>query len=173
MREEAIDSWLLGLIALLVALLLWRIIAGGSRRIRKVGLMNVPPGTTLKSQPLFSDRELSLYNLLRMAVQDRYLVFAQVPLWRIVAVEGESRLQVLRHLALKRADFVLVHPGSKVVEQVVQLEDDASVDLAGRTGNRDIQRVMQAAGIKVTTLNSQSTYTVRELEELLGLGEAE
>jgi hypothetical protein len=110
-----------------------------------------------------------------MAVQDRYLVFAQVPLWRIVAVdaEGESRRQVLRHIALKRVDFALVHPGSRLVEQVVQLEEDPSADPELKVRDREIQRIVQAAGIRVTTLKAQPTYTIQQLEQLLGMGEPE
>lgn len=174
-RAGSVDSWFIGLVAVLVALLLWRIVAARSSGAVRSGPFSLPSGVTLKPQILLSDAELLLYNLIRMAVQDRYLVFAQVPLWRIVAVEaeGESRMQVLRHLALKQVDFVLVHPGSRLVEQVVQLEDDPSVDPEDKVRGREIQRIVQAAGIRVTTLKVQPTYTIQQLEQLLGMSDPE
>jgi hypothetical protein len=127
----------------------------------------------LRPKPLLAEKELLLYNLIRLAVEDRYLVFAQVALWRFLMVEGEgeSRTRALRYLALQRADFVLVHPGSRMVEQVVQLEDESRMDLEASTNGRDVQQLVDAAGIQVTTLKAQLSYTIQELEQLLGVSD--
>jgi len=133
----------------------------------------LPLGVVLRPQPLLGERELLLYNLIRLAVEDHYLVFARVPLLSFLAVEAEgaSRLEVLRHLALKRADVVLVHPGSRVVEQAVQFQDggSGSEPPTAEASNREVRRILHAAGIRVTTLNIQPAYTVQELERLLGV----
>ncbi|HLZ34241.1 MAG TPA: DUF2726 domain-containing protein [Nitrospira sp.] len=175
MKDGSIDSWFIGLVVGLLALLLWRIVGAGSSKAITSGQFTLPSGVTLRPQVLLSDAELLLYNLIRMAVQDRYLVFAQVPLWRILAVEAQGglRTQVLRHLALKRVDFVLVHPGSRLVEQVVQLEEGPWADPEGKARSREIQRMVQAAGIRMTTLNAESNYTVTQLEQLFGVSEPE
>lgn len=171
------DSWFIALIVAVPALLLWRIFFPGRfRRASRSGPFVLPLGVVLRPQPLLGERELLLYNLIRLAVEDRYLVFAQVPLLSFLAVdaEGESRLEVLRHLALKRADVVLVHPGSRLVEQVVQWEQgEAASDPAGARQGREVQRMLHAAGIRVTTLGVQPTYTVQELERLLGMSDPE
>ena len=98
----------------------------------------LPPGVTLRPQPLLTDAELLLYNLIRLAVEDHYFVFARVPLWSVVSVEaeGKARSQVLRQIALKQLDFVLVHPGTKAAEQVVLLEERFSPS-ATRTHSED------------------------------------
>jgi len=175
MIPGTIDSWFIGLITLLLALLLWRILVAGRVKSNKLGPFHLPPGVTLKAQALLTDAELLFYNLIRMAVQDRYLVFAQVPLWRILSVEAEGRLrmEVLRHLALKRVDFVLVHPGSRVVEHVIQLEEELVSEQVNPAKRREVQRIVQAAGIRCTTLPSRPTYTVQELERLLEVSDPE
>jgi hypothetical protein len=130
----------------------------------------------LRPQALLGESELLLYNLIRLAAEDRYLVFAQVPLLSFLAVEaeGKARLEVLRRLALKRADVVLVHPGSRVVEQVVQFEaGEPAADPATAYPQREVQRMLHAAGIRVTTLNIQPRYTVQELERLLGMSDSD
>jgi hypothetical protein len=175
MTGNPMDSWFLVLIAVVPALLLWRIFSGRRAARSRSGPFMLPSGAVLRPQPLLGEKALLLYNLIRLAVQDRYLVFTQVPLLSFVTVdaEGKSRMDVLRQLALKRADIALVHPGSRVVEQVVQLEEDVStVDTAGRAGG-DVQRILQAAGIRVTMLNTQPRYTVHELERLLGMSDAQ
>ena len=172
------DSWFITLIVAVPALLLWRILSGRARGSVRSGPFILPLGVVLRSQPLLGERELLLYNLIRLAVEDRYLVFAQVPLWSFLAVEaeGEARVEVLRHLALKRADVALVHPGSRRVEQVVQFEagEPASDPApAAARPSREVQRILHAAGIRVTTLNVQPAYTVQELERILGMGDPE
>jgi hypothetical protein len=176
MTGHALDSWFLVLVVVVPALLLWRIFSGRLPTGLRSGPFILPLGVVLRPQPLLEEKELLLYNLIRLAVEDRYLVFAQVPLLSFLAVdaEGESRLEVLRHLALKCADVVLVHPGSRVVEQVVQWEEGEShTDTAGTSPGRDVQRILHAAGIRVTTLSVQPSYTVLELERLLGMSDQE
>lgn len=175
MNEITLDSWFIGLIIALLALLLWRIVAAGRNKPGRSTPFHFPSGVTLRPQALLSDTELLLYNLIRMAVQDRYLVFAQVPLWKILSVEGEGELrtQVVRRIALKRVDFVLVHPGSRVVEQVVQLDEGLPADSDEQVRRREVQTMVQAAGIRFTTLNVRPTYSVQELERLLGVSDPE
>lgn len=134
----------------------------------------LPPDIAIKSAPLYTETEATLYNLLRMAVQDRYLVLSQVPLWTFVSVEGmgKGRSKVLNHMALKHADFVLVHPGSRQVEQVVQIDDETQ---GPRQAERQgiIQSILDAAGIKVLTVEAKKNYSIPDLTELLGLASEE
>lgn len=147
------------------------IYAAGSR---KPGRESQPfvllPGVAMTPAPLLTETEVVLYNLLRLAVQDHYLIFAQVPLLSFVSVEsmGHARVQVLNQMALKRVDFVLVHPGSRQVEQVVQIDDGATN--AGQTERqRVIELVVDAAGIKLVKLQAQKWPGVVDLVAILGL----
>lgn len=131
----------------------------------------LPPDTVVMSTPVFTETELSLYNLLQMAVQDRYLILAQIPLWSCVSVETpeKTRSRLLNHLALKRIDFALVHPGTRHVEQAVQI-DDGSLDPAHVERQRVIESILDAAGIKLVQVRAKKSYTIPELTALLGLG---
>lgn len=175
MTVGSLEYWVLVVLAALLGLLLWRIFPRWFGKTGRSGPFVLSAGVMLQPEPLLTERELLLYNLIRLAVQDRYLLFAQVPLWSFLSVEaeGHARTQVLRHLALKRADFILVHPGSRLVEQVVQLEDDSSAAPDDMTKGREVQKAAQAAGIRVTTLKPQPTYTVQQLEQLLGMSDSE
>ena len=48
----------------------------------------LPQDVILRPQPLLTNTDLLLYNLIRLAVEDHYLVFARVSLWSIVCVEA-------------------------------------------------------------------------------------
>ena len=158
-----------------VALLVWWfLLSSPSAKIKK-GAFVLPPHVKLQSQPLLTETELFLYNLMRMAVQDQYLVFTQVPLWSIVRVEteGPARSELLQRIALKRLDFVLVHPGSRLVEQVVLLEDDQPSRPHQGDRQEIIKAVVESAGMRFTTLPPHTSYTIPQLAALLGLAESE
>jgi len=165
------DMVLIGIAAALL-LFLWWFLAASQKAAGSPSSFVLQPGVTITSAPLLTEAEVLLYNLMRMTVQDHYLVFAHVPLWSFVSVEamGKARSHVLSHVALKQVDFVLVHPGSRQVEQAVQIEDDSPrLHLTER--QRVIEAVLDAAGIKRVKVRSQKSYTIPDLAALLGLEE--
>lgn len=124
----------------------------------------MPSSVSLSTTPLLAEDEVALYNLLRMVVQERYLVFAKVPLGSFLTVDGggKERVQVLRHLALKRVDFALVHPGSRQVEQVVQIEPQFP-ELHQAESQQIIESLLDTAGIKLRKLQAKRTYPLAHL----------
>ena len=162
-------------IALLTSLafLAWRLKTSTLAESARKEPFVLPLDVTLRPQPLLTDTDLLLYNLIRLAVEDHYLVFARVPLWSIVSVDAErtTRSQVLRQIALKQLDFVLVHPGTKTADRVVLLEEDSPPQPHEATRKREIQSVLQAAGIPLTILSPNTSYTVSQLAQLLGVSD--
>lgn len=158
-------------IAVIIGLWLYR---RRARRQKQTLPFAVPSGVTIAPAPLLTEEEVALYSLLRMAVQEHYLVFSQVPLWSFVSVEaaGNVRPHVLRQIALKRVDFVLVHPGSCRVERVVQIEREPSLPHQDERQSV-IESVLQAAGIKLTKLKPKKTHSLPDLTARLGIAEEE
>jgi len=169
------ENLFVGIGIVLLAFMVWRLKYSLTERPIGKRPFVLPPGVTLRPQPLLTDTDLLLYNLIRLAVEDHYLVFARVPLWSVVTVEAEGavRSQVLRQIALKQLDFVLVHPGTKATEQVVLVEEDSPPQPQEITRRREIQSVLQAAGITLTTLNPHTSYTVSQLAQLFGVDNGE
>jgi len=164
-----IDTLLIASVALLLSACVWLYVAGSTQR-RQSAPFTLDPGTSVSSVPLLGEADIILYNVMRLAVQDHFLILAQVPLWSFVSVEamGKSRSQLLQQIALKRVDFVLIHPGSRHVEKVVQFEE-----VSPRPHQADRQRVIEsvldAAGIKLVKVTPHKSYTVPALAVLLGL----
>lgn len=169
------ENLFIGLAIAFVIFLIWQLKGSSTSGPLKKEAFVLPPGVTLRPQPLLTDTDLLLYNLIRLAVQDHFLVFARVPLWSIVSVEAEgtARLQLLKKIALKQLDFVLVHPGSKIVEQVVLLEEGVPPQPEEVARRREIQSIVQAAGIALTILKPRTSYTVSQLAQLLGVSDDE
>ncbi|MBX3301909.1 MAG: DUF2726 domain-containing protein [Nitrospira sp.] len=139
------------------------------RKIRTTPFV-IPPGAVIRAAPLLAEDEIALYNLLQLVVQERYLVLAQVPVWSFVAVDADARARsdILRHIALKRVDFVLIHPGSCRVEYVVQIAHE-SPRHDETEGQRIIESVLHAAGIKLMKLQSKKSYSLPDLTARLEL----
>ncbi|MBM4133434.1 MAG: DUF2726 domain-containing protein [Nitrospira sp.] len=132
----------------------------------------IPPGLTLTPQPLLSEAEAAFFNLLRLAVQDQFLVFSQVPVWCLVAIhtqDRQARGAFLNQVALKRVDFALVHPGSLSVAKVIELRDAAPPSPQRQARDRLLDAVCGTADIELIRLDVQTAYTVPTLAARLGL----
>lgn len=169
------DNLFIGLAIALLALLVWRLKTSSTAGTANKEPFVLSPGVTLRAQPLLTDNDLLLYNLIRLAVEDHYLVFARVPLWSVVSVEAEGKIrsQILRQIALKQLDFVLVHPGTKTAEQVVLLEEESPLQPDEVARRQEIQTVLEAAGITLTTLQSHTSYSVPQLAQLFRVSDEE
>ena len=174
MLHEPIISIVVVVSGLVVLLAVWvgrRWITRSSGTASASGF-SIPPRISLRSQPLMTKAEAMFYNVLRLAVQDHYFVFPQIPLWCIVdvaSVDGRARQAFLTQIALKRLDYVLVHPGTLTAAKVVELEEESPSWARRRARNRLVEDVVKTAGIELVRLPAQSSYTVSEIAELLNL----
>lgn len=129
---------------------------------------------SVHAQPLLTKEEAAFYNLLKFTVQDRYLVFAQVPVWCLVDVRSKdpkTRSTFLNRIALRRVDFALVHPGTLTTFKIIEL-DDPAVPLAQKEGrNKLLDGVFKEAGLALVRLQNPGTYTASKLAAALGLEE--
>ncbi len=148
----------------------------GRRRRPAIASDGSPAGMTFVARPLLTEHEAQLYNLLRLAVEDRYLLFTQIPLWSVLDLRlpsGTPPTETLRELALKRATFVLVHPGSRLVEKVVQVERPVPDDVPNGTQGAMFESALRAAGVQLVRLSPLHGYTVSGLVTVLDLAEPE
>jgi hypothetical protein len=148
----------------------------GRRRSSLPSSSGPPAGATFAAKPLLTDQEVQLYNLLRLAVEDRYLLFTQIPLWCLLDLRlpsGTPPAETLRELALKRATFVLVHPGSRLVEKVVQVERPVADAVPDGSHDSMFEGALRAAGVELVRLSPCHAYTVPALVNVLDLAEPE
>ena len=114
-----------------------------------------------------------MYNLIKLAVQDQYLVLAKLPVLSLVTITEEettTRQAVLRTIARIRLDVALVHPGTLLPEKVLMFSSDTEKILRSKA-QKLAKEVLEASGIEVFSLDLRRRYTVTELVGLLGLQE--
>ena len=165
------------LILAVLAVLIWavwkRLFSSSHRDENSDGLLG---STTVNPRPFLSKGEATLLNLIRLAVQDIYLVFAKVPVSSLVMIteeDPERRRTILKTIQSTRVDVALIHPGTlRPALGIKFVEDEAS---SRQLDERDqlVGEILQAAGIEIIRVELHTAYTVAELVTLLGLGETE
>jgi hypothetical protein len=126
----------------------------------------------LAAQPVLSRDELEWYNLIRLAVQDRYLVLSQVPLWVLVSMRGGGRSEratLMGRLALKRVGFVLLHPGTGQIYKAIDIDIQQGRTAEQRRRDRLIAQVFAATRIEHVRLSPQDVLSVPVVAASLGI----
>lgn len=127
---------------------------------------------SIRSQPLLTKEEAAFYNLLKLTVEDRYLVLAQVPVWCLVDVQAKdpkARSTFLNSIALRRVDFVLVHPGTLATVKIIELDDPTISAAQKEARNKLLDGVFKEARIALVRLQNPGSYTAPTLAAALGL----
>ena len=157
---------------LVVLLFWWATILLTKLSTRKIHRHHsIPAGLQLAAQPFMTKAEAAFYNVLRLAVQDEYLLFAQVPLWCLVNIDAANpniRRTFLGRIALKRVDFVLVHPGTLTVAKVIEMEEDPP-STGRQMRNQLVEETLKAVGIEVLRLTLNRVYTIPDLAAALDI----
>lgn len=126
------------------------------------------------TRPLFLNTEASIFNLVRLAVQDSYLVLAKLPLSSVLAIEKDNRekrrtiLKTIQHIKL---DLALIHPGTLRLEKVIRITSTKSPATSSQSKAQLAAAILQSAGIDTVTLDPNTSYTVPQVLTLLGLGD--
>lgn len=171
--EKAV--WMvLSVSCLLAGLWLWR--GAGPWRERRLDDGTLVNRVGLTAQPVLSREELEWYNVIRLAVQDRYLVLSQVPLWVLISMRSGNRREravLMGRLALKRVGFVLLHPGTGEIYKAIDIGSQQGRTADQRRRDRLISQVYAATRIEHVRLSPQDVLSVPRVAASLGLDAGE
>jgi len=128
------------------------------------------------SRQLMTPEEASLFNLIRLAAQDYFLVLVKLPILQVVSVadkDEEARRALMRTIQSVRLDVVLAHPGTLQTVTVVRFQKDEQEGQRSEKCDQVVATVLKAAGISEVLLQLNQTYSVEHVTKLLGLAEDE
>ena len=128
------------------------------------------------ARPLMTAEEATLFNLIRLAAQDYFLVFVKLPVLQVVSVadtDEEARKTLMRTIQSVRLDVALVHPGTLETTMVVKFQNQAQERQQLEKREQIVDTVLKAAGINVVVLELNQSYSVEHVMDLLGLVEEE
>ncbi len=127
-------------------------------------------------RPLMTPDEATLFNLIRLAAQDYFLVLVKLPVLQVVSVvdhDEEARKALMRTIQSFRLDVVLVHPGTLQTVTVVHFQTHEPEVKRPEKRDQVVDTVLKAAGIKVVRLQLGQSYSVEQVVAILGLAEEE
>ena len=126
------------------------------------------------ARPLMDSPDVSMFNLLLLAVRDHFLLLSKIPLRSLVHLRVEDDAfkrvvaQTLRNVTV---DFVAVHPGSGLPVKAIFVRKPGDDAMASSSQERLVEAVFHKAGIEVILLDQEARYGVERLTNLLGLDE--
>lgn len=153
----------------------WYLWSGTIRGDSTPDELRLPEGLSLRSREIFTKEEAAFYNLLRLAVQDQYLVFAKVPVGRVLLVQADDpedhalAVWVLRRISTLCADFVLVHPGTLTVAKVIELDGVPQRERPAPMRAQLARLALSAAGLDIVRVDIHQPFTIPRLAAMLGL----
>ena len=128
------------------------------------------------ARSLMTPEEATLFNLIRLAAQDYFLVLVKLPILQVVSVadtDEEARRALMRTIQSVRLDVVLAHPGTLQTATVIHLQHNKPEGHRSEKGDQVVDTVLKAAGIKVVGLRLNQSYSVEQVVTLLGLADEE
>ncbi len=138
-----------------------------------IPLGSLSDNVTAVPRPLFLSAEASIFNMVRLAVQDSYLVLAKLPLSSVLTIEEkdrEARKAIMKAILPIRLDLALIHPGTFQLEKIIRFKTEPSATLPPQK-EQLVATILESAGIATITLDLKTSYTVPQLLTLLGLAE--
>lgn len=158
----------------LVIVLLFRPRRRGGGPVHGAWIDGIEERITVKAHPLMNGPEVSVFNLLLLAVRDHFLLLSKVPLRNLLQLRVEddsSKRAVAQALRNVTVDFVLVHPGTRLPVKAVFLEKPDDDSTASHEQEWLVEALFLKAGIEVIWLDQEARYSVEQLTHLLGLDE--
>lgn len=149
------------------------------RPVSKESLMMTPTEsgeTVVSPRQILSSEEATLFNLVKLAAQEHFLVLGKLSLLQLVVFrenDEEARRSLMRNIQTLRLDVVLVHPGTRQAQTVIKFHKEQEGSSAGNERERLMETILKAAGIGLVGLSVDQTYSVEQLKGLLGLAEEE
>ncbi len=125
-------------------------------------------------RPLMTGSDVSMFNLLLLAVREHFLLLSKIPLRSLMhlRVEDDSVRRalapVLRNVTV---DFVAVHPGTRLPVKAIFVRKPENPVTASSSEDRLVEALLRKAGIEVLRLDPEVLYSVERLTNLLGLEE--
>jgi len=126
------------------------------------------------ARPLMDGPDVSMFNLLLLAVRDHFLLLSKISLRSLVQLRVEDdafKRVVAQHLRHVTVDFVLVHPGTRLPVKAIFVRKPEDDPMTASSQERLVEAVFQKAGIEVIRLDQEVRYSVERLTNLLGLDE--
>ncbi len=128
------------------------------------------------ARAIMTPEESTLFNLVRLAAQDYFLVLVKMPILQVISVtdnDEEARKALMRRIQSARLDVVLAHPGTLQTVTVIHFQKNEEQQHRIEKRAQIVDTVLKAANITVVRLQVNQSYSVEQVVQILGLADDE
>ncbi len=163
-------------ILILIVLIIWFIWSRPLSASTDTGLPSTQwlENLSAATEPLLLPTEATLFNMIRLVVQDNYLIFAKLPLLTVLTIHQSNRhayKSILKTIQHVRIDVALVHPGTLHLEKVIRFSHPERSTTQSEKREQLVTTLLESADIAIIPLELGTHYTMPELTNLVGLAE--
>ena len=173
-------SWIVGGVAVMAfALLAIRYLQGQyltDRLRRSVAATLIPDNVALCTKPVLTEAEARFFRSLEKAVDGKYLVCPQLPLWTFIDVFSSDAGVVkvfTNRIDRQRVDFTLVDRQTHKVYKAIELDERSHTRADRLRRDAFVEMVLKQAGVPLIRIASAKTYDAQAIRTQLGLNETE
>lgn len=117
---------------------------------------------------LFTPAEWQFYQVLRAAVDQRFLIVGKVRIADVITPRSTVRRQAwwraFRQISSKHLDFVLLEPQNGAIRAALELDDSSHRRADRRTRDRFVDRALAQAGVPLIRVAAARRYAPGELQ---------
>lgn len=129
-----------------------------------------PPLRYIPQGRIMSENEAAFLRVLRSTFGDTYLIFAQLPLSRIISPAKGDRsasTAAANRIDRKTVDFVLVHPETMAVVKVIELNDSSHNRRDRQERDNFVREALKQADVPFVEVRAAGSYSAASLGPLL------
>jgi len=147
------------------------------------GSADAPPATKaskavtlpyVRADRFLTPAEASFLGALRLAVADRYEVFAKVRLLDLLSVKaGEGRQAAFNRVQAKQIDFLLCERGTSRPVLALELDDSSHQQSSRQARDAFVEEVLEVIGLPALRVPVTRTYDPTEIARLISMSLSE
>ena len=172
--------WIMGgALVLTCALLAIRHLNGQyltARLRRSLAATLIPDNVALSVKPILTEAEARFFRSLERAVEGKYQVWPQLPLWTFIDTRSTDAGVIAvfnNRINLKRVDFTLVDRQTHSIYKVIELDDRSHQRGERQRLDAFVEMVLKQAGVPLVRIPVTRAYDPEALRRQLGLDETD
>jgi hypothetical protein len=125
-------------------------------------------GAYSKKKYLITESEHLLFDCLQQAVGERYYIFPQINLDKILTSKGKNWYADRNRIKQKSVDFVLCQKESVSPILAIELNDSSHSSANRISRDKQVNEFFRTAGLPLLTIPWQSSYDINSLRTQIG-----
>ncbi|MGA6826828.1 DUF2726 domain-containing protein [Nitrospira sp. NS4] len=139
---------------------------------RTVATSFTQDNVALDAKPVLTEAEARFFSSLETAVDGKYLVWPQLPLWTFIEARSSdagAEAAFKNRIDRKRVDFCLVDRRTRTVRMAIELDDRTHERMKTQRRDAFVEGVLKEAGVPLIRIPAARAYDAQVIRRQLGM----